>query len=78
MTLKTAEGHRLASELYGIHLIPQHLKSMNRADNVHAPDMINIGISSIRHLSLRYGVGSPQVLDAIRLLDNALVEVSIH
>jgi len=75
MTLKTAEGHKLASELYGIKLIPQHIQSMTRADNVHAPDMINIGISSIRQLSLRYGVGSPQVLDAIRLLDNALVEL---
>ena len=76
MTLKTAEGHMLASELYGITLIPQQLALLSRADNVEAPDMINIGISSIKHLTLKYGENSPQVLDAIRLLDETLSSVS--
>ena len=78
MTLKTLEGHILATELNAIAMIPHRLFHMERSNSEAAqvPDFVGIGIHSIKALSARYGVGSPQVLDALRLLDFELQDVS--
>lgn len=75
MTLQSLEGYVLATELYAISKIPIQLVGMQKGD-VEIPDFIGIGISSIKDLTIKYGEKSPQVLDAIRLIDIELIKVS--
>eukprot|EP00339_Tiarina_fusa_P013603 CAMPEP_0117037662 /NCGR_PEP_ID=MMETSP0472-20121206/26555_1 /TAXON_ID=693140 ORGANISM="Tiarina fusus, Strain LIS" /NCGR_SAMPLE_ID=MMETSP0472 /ASSEMBLY_ACC=CAM_ASM_000603 /LENGTH=420 /DNA_ID=CAMNT_0004747681 /DNA_START=51 /DNA_END=1313 /DNA_ORIENTATION=+ len=72
MTLKTLEGHILATELNAIAAIPSRLNRMMKGESVSEPDFIAVGITSIKALTLKYGSDSPQVLDALRLLDSEL------
>jgi|ERR1712137_431620 len=78
MTLKTLEGHILATELNAISAIPEKLFKMQRIGEQVVPDFVGIGITSIKALALKYGSESPQVLDALRLLDFELQDVFVR
>lgn len=75
MTLQTVEGYLLATELYAISKIPVQLLGMQKGD-IDIPDFIGIGISSISAMTAKFGENSPQVLDAIRLVDREITKVS--
>ena len=74
MSLNTAEGYILASELLSIAMIPKRLASMP-ASTSDVPDFVSIGINSIKQLTTKFGKDSIQVREALRLLDAALVQM---